>query len=77
VKHTPVTPAVVPPADFFVHNHGSIVLLEPRNPVALQFVKDLVAGGDHLSFANSLCVEPRYVDYVVERFRDQGWEVVF
>ncbi|HXX13284.1 MAG TPA: hypothetical protein VEJ47_00125 [Candidatus Eremiobacteraceae bacterium] len=59
------------PGDFAVHNHGSIILLEPLSVAAFQWIEDHLPE-DRLTFGNSVCIEPRYLGPILEGIKDEG-----
>lgn len=60
--------------DFVVANHGSIFLVLPRNVFARQHLINNT-GPEAQWFGRSLVVEPRYVQDLIDRLEDYGYEV--
>jgi len=61
-------------ADIIVRNHGSIVLLEPQDRAAEEWLETNVEA-EAQWWGPSLVVEPRYVEDIVEGARADGLEV--
>ena len=61
-------------ADIVVMNHGSIILLEPQDRNAEQWLEEHV-DPDAQWWGPALVVEPRYVADIVEGAREDGLEV--
>ncbi len=59
--------------DIRVENHGSIVLLQPLNPAAREWLDQHVAWEQ--KFGNAIVVEPRYVAGIVQGAINDGLEV--
>jgi hypothetical protein len=57
--------------DVFVHNHGSIFVLEPLTPTADDWFKDNLPD-DATSWGKGVVVEPRYVEDVVQGMTGDG-----
>lgn len=67
----PISPST---PDFFVENHGSIVLLRPVTPAANEWVEQHIPD-DAQYFGNAVVVEPRYIEGIVNGIQNDGLEV--
>jgi len=63
-----------PQPDFFVENHGTVLLLRPLTPAANSWVKENLPE-DHLTFAGAVVVEHRYIADIVAGAQADGLEV--
>lgn len=61
--------------DFFVENHGSIMLVRPVTGDARDWLEIHVTGDEHQYFGDALVVEPRYILNLVEGIRGDGLTV--
>jgi hypothetical protein len=61
------------PVDFLVSGEGTIYLLSPVSPEAKSFATE--AFYDAHWFGNSIAVEHRYIEPLVDRLIDEGWRV--
>lgn len=62
--------------DFAVANHGSVVLLTPRNGEARDYLKEHT-DPDAMWFAGGLAVEPRYLDTLITGLELDGFTVAY
>lgn len=61
-------------ADAYISDQGSIILIRPVSPGAQAWIDENI-GGDAQFFANSLVVEHRYADSVIEGMINDGLDV--
>ncbi len=61
--------------DFAVYNHGSILLLTPLTPMAYEWIEEHVSA-EALYWGESVVVEPRYIDFILEGILNDGLAVV-
>jgi hypothetical protein len=61
--------------DILVENHGSVVLLRPRTPLAAAWIEEHVQSEDWQWIYGALAVEPRFVQAVIQGAREDGLEV--
>jgi hypothetical protein len=59
-------------ADVTIENHGSICLLRPNHSQVAAWFKE-TAPEDAQFWGDSLVVEPRYVDGVIEALANEGF----
>lgn len=65
----------MPQADYLVHNHGSLFILEATHPSALDNILDNTSE-ETQRWGNGIAVEPRYIVNLVNQLREEGWTVV-
>ena len=66
--------------DFKFINEGSIMLVQPMNDDASQWLTqtshaEYEAGVEWQFFGRSLVIEPRYIDNILCLLNDEGWRV--
>ena len=61
-------------ADFTVQNHGTVYLLEPKTPEADEWVEEHLPD-DAMWMGNSVAIEHRYIDAIVDGIQDDGLSV--
>jgi hypothetical protein len=60
-------------ADFWLQDHGSIMLLTPRTLDAAQWLDDNL--GEHQTWGDAVVVEHRYIADLVEGIKDSGFSI--
>jgi hypothetical protein len=70
-----VDATTVSPADFEVHNEGSIFLLQPLTPPAQEWIAEHLPE-NHTAFGSAVVVEHRYIADIVQGIRADGLEVL-
>lgn len=60
--------------DLFVHNHGSIFVLEPVSKAGFDWLDEHIAE-EHQIWGNGIVVEHRYIDAIVDGALADGLEV--
>jgi len=60
--------------DFTLTGHGSVYLLTPNTEAATEWLNDNLAG-DLLRLGNSVAVEHRFVDHVMDGIESDGLTV--
>lgn len=68
-----VMPANTTP-DFYVENHGSIILLRPVSSAAKEWIDEHIPE-DAQYFGNAVVVEPRYIADIVQGIQNDGLAV--
>lgn len=63
------------PPDFFVEEHGSVVLLRPLNAAAIEWLNKNVQSEGWQWFGGALAVEPRYLEPLLEGIGEAGFTV--
>lgn len=58
----------------YLENHGSIILMRPLDDAARTWLRE-TAPEDAQFMGDALAIEPRYVEGVLEAFRDAGGQV--
>lgn len=59
--------------DFRVTYHGTITLLEPLTDACREWLDNNVHVEDWERFGRALAVGPRYIEYLVEVLKDEGF----
>lgn len=62
-----------PRPDVAVHNHGSVILLQPMSREGGDWVDQQLVGA--MRWGGAYCVEPRYLAAIVEGMIDAGLKV--
>lgn len=57
--------------DFSVENHGTIYLLRPHTPAAIEWVEQHIPD-EHQEFAGAIVVEHRYIADIVLGIQEDG-----
>lgn len=57
--------------DFFIANHGSVVILTPMTDNAREWVDERIPV-DALGFGRGICIEPRYLDDIIDGITGDG-----
>ena len=65
-------PSLLPTADIFVENHGSIFLLRPTSSLGQTWLQENVIGEETQLFGDAVVCEPRYVADIVFGARGEG-----
>lgn len=61
-----------PMTDARIENHGSIMLLQPLTPAALEWIEDHVVAEPWQWWCGGLAVEPRYASDIVAGMQEDG-----
>jgi hypothetical protein len=61
--------------DVSVENHGSIVVLRPLSSAAKEWMKEYVDQTGFQPYRDSVIVEPRYADAILDGMKEQGLHV--
>jgi hypothetical protein len=69
------TSGTSPTTDFICENHGSLFLLIPRSAPAKMWIQEKLPR-DHMTFADAVVIEPRYVWTILLGLQDDGLSVV-
>ena len=69
------TSGTSPTPDFMCENHGTLFLLIPRTAPAKIWIEENLAR-DHMTFADAVVIEPRYVWAILVGLQDDGLSVV-
>lgn len=56
-------------ADIIITNHGSVLIVAPQNETAREWLEDHTDG---MWYGGGLCVEPRYIDGLMEGMENDG-----
>jgi hypothetical protein len=65
------TSGTSPTTDFICENHGSLFLLIPRSAPAKMWIQENLPP-DHMTFADAVVIEPRYVWAILVGLQDDG-----
>ena len=65
------TSGTSPTTDFICENHGSLFLLIPRSAPAKIWIQENLPP-DHMTFADAVVIEPRYVWAILLGLQDDG-----
>ena len=63
---------MIPALDFALTNHGSICVLQPLPPEALEWVELHIPDDAQLWGKSGVVIEPRYVDDILAGIADDG-----
>jgi len=71
------TRSTVPTADFFLENHGSVLLLRPQTVSARIWVDDHIGKGNGFQpYYPIICVEHRFIADIVAGIQNDGLAVI-
>ena len=65
------TSGTSPTTDFICENHGTLFLLIPRTAPAKTWIEENLPP-DHMTFADAIVIEPRYVWAILIGLQDDG-----
>ena len=63
-------------SDFEIINGGSVLLVQPNTPDAVQWIEDNIGSENGFQpYYPTLCVEPRYIGDIVEGIQSEGFYI--
>lgn len=62
-------------SDFFIQNHGSIIILTPTSDAGRSWVADHIPEDAQRWGRSSVVVEPRYIDPIIDGINSNGLSI--